>query len=81
MISIQPRTKAAYELFHEGTLALAEAEFNGIRCDRPYCQRMIGNLDRQVQRLSSQIRESDLGEAWERRFGSRTLYSSGHQLR
>lgn len=81
MIRIQPRTKSAYDLFHDGSIALAEAEFNGIRCDRSYCQRMIANIDRQVQRLTVQIRESELGRAWDKRFGSKALYSSGHQLR
>lgn len=81
MIRLQPRSKSAYDLFHEGSLALAEAEFNGIRCDRPYCQRMIDNLDRQVQSITRRIRISELGEAWNRLYGSKALYSSGHQLR
>jgi len=81
LINVKPITKEAYRLFHEGSLALAEAEFNGIRCDRTYCERMIANVDRQVQFISRQIDRSELGRAWSRRYGHKALYSSGKQLR
>jgi len=81
VVNIKPVTKEAYRLFHEGSLALAEAEFNGIRCDRAYCERMITNIDRQIQSLTRKMRESELGKAWHSRYGENALYSSGKQLR
>jgi len=81
MPKIWATTKEAYQLFHEGSLALAEAEFNGIRCDQDYCRRMIPNIERQVKSLTSQLDSTEIGKVWKARFGSRMSYSSDTQLR
>lgn len=79
-VTIRPTTKDAYRLFHDGSLALAECEFNGIRTDREYCQRMSANLDRQVQSLGARMLDTELGKAWKARFPSPT-WGNDHQLR
>jgi len=80
-IKITATTKEAYELFHEGSLALAEAEFNGIRCDRDYCEKMIANLARQEKALTAQLEKTDLGIAFKQRYRNSTNFGSDHQLR
>jgi DNA polymerase-1 len=80
-VVIRPRTKEAYHLFHEGSLAFAEAEFNGIRCDRDYVRKMINNTNRQLARVVDQLDQSELGRVWRDRFGSSASYGSDHQLR
>ena len=39
MIPINPRTHEAHKLLHEGILAFARAEQNGIRVDLEYIER------------------------------------------
>ena len=81
MPKIWAATKEAYQLFHDGSLALAEAEFNGIRCDQNYCRRMISNIERQVKSLTSQLDSTEIGKIWRTRFSSQMSYSSDTQLR
>jgi len=44
-VSFSPRTQAAFNLIHEGSLALADVEENGIHVDVEYCVKksMVGN--------------------------------------
>lgn len=51
MISIQPNTRAAYRLMHDGILTLTEIERTGMRIDVEYCKRQIDVLDRRIGRL------------------------------
>lgn len=80
-VNIHPTTKEAYELFHQGSLALAEAEFNGIRCDRDYCQKMITNLERQEAMLREKLLNTELGQAWKKHYGHTMNFDSDAQLR
>lgn len=80
-MNIRPTTQDAYRLFHEGSIALAEAEFNGVRCDKKYCERMISNIERQIRSLQSSLNSTELGKAWTRRYGSNTSYTNDYQLR
>lgn len=80
-LGIRPTTKDAYNLFHEGSIALAAVEFNGIRCDRDYCQQAIANLERQEARLRTKLATTELGLLWEEHFGRSATYGSDHQLR
>lgn len=78
---IKPTTRDAYKLFHEGSLALAEAERNGILCDREYCKMMSANLARQIKHLSGRISNTELGKLWCKRYGMKVNYDSDPQLR
>jgi DNA polymerase-1 len=80
-INITPTTKDAYRLFHDGSLALAEAEFNGIRADREYIQRTIANLKRQEKRLRGKLNETELGRLFKATYGRKANYDSDQQLR
>lgn len=81
VIKVTPTTKEAYDLFHQGSIALAEAEYNGIRVDRDYCERMVRNTARQHESLEQRLRETDLGRLWEQRYGGKTNFGSDAQLR
>ena len=39
----------AYELFHQGTLALAQVEANGMRIDLDYCKKQCEVLDKKIK--------------------------------
>jgi DNA polymerase I-like protein with 3'-5' exonuclease and polymerase domains len=79
-IRIYPTTREAYQLFHEGSLALAEAEYNGICVDRAYCESKLKASDRLHKLLTKQISESDLGVVWKKKYNRYTDFGSSSQL-
>lgn len=70
----------AYQLLHDGALALAEVEQSGIGIDVDYCREKLTWLDEQVLRSDRRLRASELGRTWLSRFGSATKFGSGQQL-
>jgi DNA polymerase I-like protein with 3'-5' exonuclease and polymerase domains len=79
-MNCHPQTKEAYQLFHDGALALARAERNGIRCDTDYCVSMITHIDRQTKRLEKTMLSSELFTMWRRAYGSRFNPDSNDQM-
>jgi DNA polymerase-1 len=79
--NIRVTTKEAYQLFHEGSIALAEAEYNGILCDKSYCRRTIDNLERQIKTITQKMDDTELGKTWREKYKRETNYDSGPQLR
>lgn len=80
MIAFAPITKEAYKLFHDGVLALAAAERNGIYCDVEYCQKMVGHLDRQIERLRDKVDDSELVRQWRKKYKGNFNIQSNPQL-
>lgn len=70
----------AYQLLHDGALALAQVERNGIRIDIDYCREKLDWLNEQTFRSDKRLRYSELGRTWYARFGSDTNFNSGKQL-
>lgn len=70
----------AYQLLHDGALALSVAERNGIRIDTDYCREKLEWLREQAFRSDKRLRYSELGRAWLSRFGGDTNFGSGKQL-
>jgi len=56
----QATTKDAYQLFHEGTLALARAERQGIRLDVNYCEKQKKLLTNKINRAYEKFKETKL---------------------
>jgi hypothetical protein len=53
-------TADAYRLFHDGSLALARAERNGIRIDVDYCNQKMSELDKEAERLQKELKSTKL---------------------
>jgi DNA polymerase I len=80
LINVQANSKAAYELLHEGTLALAEIEQNGIRLDVDYCIREIKRLERRIEQKEKQILDYKEVKMWKAKYGPRFKLGSDQQL-
>jgi DNA polymerase-1 len=80
MISIQPDTKAAYRLMHDGILALAEIERTGMRIDADYCRRQIDILDRRVERLIKALHKTEDILEWKQIYKQKFNLESPRQL-
>lgn len=65
-MNISPRTKEAYELMHQGILALARAEQQGIRVDVPYVQKKMEFLTRRINRLEADFKDTQFYKDWEK---------------
>jgi len=65
-MNIHPNSLEAYYLLHNGTLALARAENNGIRVDVQYLENKIFHLTRKIDRLDRKFKESKFYKDWEK---------------
>lgn len=79
-MNIQPLNRDAYQLFHDGSLALARAERNGIRVDLDYCNKMQSHLARQIARLEAQLQDSEIMRVGKKTFGFKFNIDSDDQL-
>lgn len=77
---IQATTADAYKLFHDGALALARAERQGIRVDVQYCEKKSKQLARRISRYEKRLAGTKLYRRWEHIFGGKTNIYSNHQL-
>jgi DNA polymerase-1 len=73
-------TQQAYQLMHEGVLALAEVEHNGIRIDTEYLKTTIEKTREQVKEKTIELRKDPLFKEWHKRFGEKTKLGSRPQL-
>jgi len=64
MMNLNPRTEEAYQLFHNGILALSRAESQGIRVDVEYIQNKRAHLTRKIERLERQFGETAFYKKW-----------------
>ena len=70
----------ALQLFHEGTLALADVEANGMRVDMDYLDKAIIRAGKKIAHLEAGLREDPLYKKWQRKFGSKTSLGNTEQL-
>lgn len=77
---MRPKLPDAYQLFHEGTIALAEVERNGMRVDVEYLDRAIEDTEKQLAKMKEELREDDVYRIWRREFGTKTKLNAKAQL-
>lgn len=73
-------TFAAYRLWHEGALALAEIQRNGIKIDEDRLNAAIADSAALIKELKADLRASAIFTAWRRKFGEKALLTSRPQL-
>lgn len=69
-----------YELLHNGVLALAQVEANGIRIDVERLQRTKEDLTSKTRTLKKELESTDLWKVWRKRYGASASLTSGTQL-
>ena len=77
---MRPVAFDAYKLLHEGTLAFARAERQGIRVDVDYCLSTQKHLERQIARLEKNVGDTKFVRHWKHRFGTKFNLNSNFQL-
>lgn len=77
---MQPTTKDAYKLLHDGVQALSRVEHAGLMIDVDYLKRTIAETDQRINDLLDEMRTSDTGRYWSRKYGTKTNMGSGSQF-
>ncbi len=80
MIQLNPNTAEAYKLTHEGTLALAEIERDGMRIDVDYCKKQKVHLTRRIDKLQEVVLNDKDVKDWKRNFRNAFNMDSPKQL-
>jgi len=77
-MDIHPKTADAYRLLHEGTLALARAERQGIRLDTDYIQKQRHRLSKRIELLEAKFKRSNFYKRWYHSIGNKdpNIYSN-----
>ena len=79
-MKITPFSREAYQLFHEGALALSKIESNGIRLDLEYCKTTMEQLKQKIERIRDQIKADPLILQYEKETDSTFNPNSGKQI-
>ncbi len=75
-----PYKPEAYQLMHDGSIALAEIEHNGIRIDVGYVKRTIASTTVAIEDKQKELAASKVMRVWRKRFRTRTNFNSPEQL-
>lgn len=75
-------TAGAYQLLHDGALALADVETNGIRIDVPYLDATIARVEGDIAGMEAQILKDEIcTEYWQPMFKRKLTLGSRAQLK
>jgi DNA polymerase-1 len=80
-MQIKPINKEAYQLLHEGTLALMEIEQNGIRINVDYCKNQTKLLERKILRAENKLSDYREIKLWKKLYKEKFNTNSPTQLR
>lgn len=72
--------KQGYELLHDGAIALAQIEKNGIRVDISRLAKTQTDLKKKVRDLKANLEQHQIWKLWRKRFGEKSNMTSGNQL-
>jgi len=73
-------TPAAYDLLHQGAIALAEIEHNGVRVDTDYLELSLKQTAAKIRAVEEEMRADPIYKLWQRRYGAGTKLTSSDQL-
>ncbi len=77
---VEAATRESYWLLHEGSLALAQIEANGIKIDVDYLDRAIVKTHKKIARMEEELKQDPIYKTWKRKFGEKTNFDSGPQI-
>lgn len=75
-----PTTLDAYQLFHDGSIALAQVEQAGMRVDLGYLESASKETEDQIRELKDELVGDSVFRLWKQRFGEKTSLGNHEQL-
>lgn len=73
-------TPESYRLLHDGTLALAQVEANGIKIDTEYLDRTIKEVAEQITQIQKELQSDPTWKLWQKHFKNKANTGSREQL-
>jgi DNA polymerase-1 len=70
----------AYDLIHQGVIALSQVESNGIKIDVDYLNQAMKDITVEIKEKSELLKEDKVYKTWRKRFGNNLNLNSGDQL-
>ena len=80
MIILNPDTKDAYQLLHDGALVLARCEAHGMRVDVKYIKKQQKVLTKKIESLEDEFSKTDFYKEWKKSVKGELNIYSGQQL-
>lgn len=77
---VTARTPEAYQLFHQGMLALSQIEHAGVRVDTAYLQTTYKKITEDIDALERELKADKVWTLWKKRFGDKALIGNLQQL-
>lgn len=77
---MKPATPEAYQLMHEGALALADMEANGFKVNIDYVNRQIEKVGNQIEKREEKLKGYDLWKTWTKMYGRNAGLTKRKQL-
>jgi len=69
-----------YKLLHNGAIALAQVEQNGMKVDEKYLMSTLRHLEDDIEEKQIQLKKDEVFKTWKKVFGGRTNLGSRYQL-
>lgn len=79
-VRTKPKSFQAYQLLHDGVIALSQVESVGMRLDLPYLKSQLVELPNRIRTIRDKLYTFDEWTTWRKRFGEKTDIGSGAQL-
>ena len=80
MIKVIANSENAYKLMHEGVLAFARAERQGIRIDMDYCEMTKKHIVTEIQRVEEEFKQTTFFKHWQHSAKNNVNIYSNFQL-
>jgi DNA polymerase-1 len=77
---MQATRKDALRLFHEGSLALAQVENNGIKVDREYLEKATKWVSQREKKIVEELKKDELWGKWQNEYKEQANLTSRPQL-
>lgn len=77
---IRATTADAYQLMHEGSIALAQVESNGVRIDTKYLDNKLVEIKKEIKVRTLELQEDEVWTKWKRHFGNDSNLDAPKQL-
>lgn len=79
-MSVLPYTKDSYELLHQGAIALAEIECNGMAVDTSYIHKATLRANKKIEEKRAELETTDVMKEWRKAYRRKTNINSTDQL-
>lgn len=79
-MKVKRASRKAVELFHKGTIALAQVERNGIKVDEAYVDKQLSDTAKRIKEMEEELKNDKIYKKWKKRFGESTKLGNKQQL-